>query len=53
MSDAQRVMNGYIKANDAANFGEAVVADMELISGEDYKMVWTEAYNSTYPPEEQ
>ena len=40
-------------ASDAANYAEALVLDVELKSGTDYTMVWSDSYTGTYPPTEE
>lgn len=39
--DVLRVINGYYRAKDAANYGESVVCEMQQVSGDNYRMVWT------------
>lgn len=45
-----RIMNAYKNAQEAANYAEALVLDDELISGADYRMIWTNSYNGDFPP---
>lgn len=49
MADINRIMNGYTDAEEASNYAEALVLDDELISGDDYRMVWTNGYEGQYP----
>lgn len=49
-NDVERIMNGYYSAIDAANYAEALVLDDEQIEGDDYRMIWTNAYQGSYPP---
>ena len=51
MGGVERIINGYQEAEDAANYAEAIELEMRLNSGADYSMVWTEAYQGAYPPE--
>ena len=50
MADINRVMNAYEEAQEAANYAEAIVLDEELISGEDYRVIFTNNYSGQYPP---
>lgn len=50
MADIQRIMNGYIDADEAAEYEEALVMDEELISGTDYRLILTTSYTGDYPP---
>lgn len=47
-----RIINGYKNAEDAANYAEALVLDVEQESEENYTLVWSEAYSGDFPPEE-
>ena len=51
--DINRIINGYIQARDAANYAEALVVDMyQNGDTDDYSMIWTNAYQGAYPPQE-
>ena len=52
MADINRIMNGYQEAIDAANYAEALVCETESNEGDDYTLVWTEAYSGAYPPKQ-
>ena len=49
-NDINRIMNGYDEAIDAAEYEEALILDDELIEGSDYRMIWSDTYSGSYPP---
>lgn len=50
MDGIERVMEGYENAKDASEYAEALVLDDELIEGTDYRIIWTNEYDGSYPP---
>lgn len=51
-SEINRVVAGYNIAGDAADYGATVVCDVQQISGDNYRMVWTTEYNGKFEPNE-
>ena len=51
MAGINEVMNAYEDAQEASEYAEALVLDLELISGTDYRVVWSTAYDGNYPTE--
>ena len=51
-SDVNRIVTGYIAAQEATEYAGAVTMEMQQISGDDYEMVWTAAYDGEYPPKD-
>lgn len=39
--DVERIIEGYYRAENAADYADSIVLATEQISGEDYRMVWT------------
>ena len=52
-ANVDRIINGYEEAQQAANYGEALVLDEEEISGDDYRLLLTNAYTGAYPRTEK
>lgn len=50
MGAIDRIVSGYNEATDAANYEEAIVLDEELISDDNYRVIWTTSYDGAYPP---
>lgn len=43
-AEVDRVLAAYDNANEATEYAESIVLEMQQISGTDYKMVWTNQY---------
>lgn len=43
-AEVDRVMAAYDIAKEAPDYAESIVLEMQQVSGEDYKMVWTNQY---------
>lgn len=52
MAAIDRIINGYKNAEDAAEYAEALVLDVEQESGENYTLVWSETHPGDFPPEQ-
>lgn len=48
--DIERVINGYNRAIGAADYADSVVMEMQLVSVENYQMVWSNQYNGNFVP---
>lgn len=48
--EINRIVDGKNHASDAADYAATVVCDVQLISDENYRMIWTNAYNGNFVP---
>lgn len=48
--EIDRVINGYNRAAEAPNYADTIVCEMEQVSGDNYKMVWSTEYNGSFEP---
>ena len=50
--DINRVISGYNRADGAADYADSIVCEMEQVSGDNYRMVWSTEYNGGFEPNE-
>lgn len=43
-AEVDRVLAAYDNAKTAADYAESIVMEMQQVSGDDYRMVWTNQY---------
>lgn len=48
--EINRVINGYDRADGAADYADTIVCEMQQVSGENYQMVWSTEYNGGFEP---
>lgn len=47
-----RVVAGKDRAQAAAEYGETIRCQMQLVQGENYQLLWSTAYNGEFRPNE-
>ena len=50
--DINRVINGYNLADGAADYADTIVCEMQQVSGDNYRMVWSTEYSGGFKPNE-
>lgn len=48
--DINRVIEGRDRAQEAANYADSLVFEMQNISGDNYRMVWSTEYSGGFEP---
>lgn len=48
--DINRIINGYNQAAAAADYADTIVCEMQQVSGENYRMLWSTEYNGPFEP---
>lgn len=48
--DINRVIDGYNLAIGAADYADTIVCDMQNVSGDNYRMVWSTEYSGGFEP---
>lgn len=48
--DINRVIEASDRASAAADYADTIVCEMQLVSGENYKMMWSTEYNGGFEP---
>ena len=48
--DIQKVLEAKNDAQEAANYADTLKFKMELVSGENYRMIWSTEYNGGFTP---
>lgn len=48
--DINRVVNGYNLAKESADYADTIVCEMQQISGDNYRMVWSAEYSGGFEP---
>ena len=51
-ADINRVINGYNQADWAADYADTIVCEMQQVSGDNYRMVWSTEYSGGFKPNE-
>ena len=46
-----RIISGKDHAKDAADYADTIVVEAQLVSGENYNMVWSNQYNGSFVPD--
>lgn len=46
-----RVIAGYERAKEASNYADTIVCEMQLVEDENYRTVWSTAYNGPFVPD--
>ena len=49
-AEINQVINGLNLATGAADYADTIVCEMQNISGENYRMVWSEEYHGGFEP---
>ena len=49
--DIERVINGYNRAIGAADYADTIKCEMQQVSGDNYRMVWSTEYNGPFIPD--
>lgn len=49
-ADINRVINGYNLADGAADYADTIVCEMQQVSGDNYRMVWSTEYSGGFEP---
>ena len=49
-AEISRVVAGYTRANEAAAYAESMTFQMQQVSGDNYQMIWSTAYNGRFVP---
>ena len=49
--DINRVINGYNLADGAADYADTIVCEMQQVSGDNYRMVWSTEYSGGFEPD--
>ena len=50
--EIDRIINGYNRAEDAADYADTIVCEMQQVSGENYGMLWSTEYTGPFEPNE-
>jgi hypothetical protein len=48
--EINRVINGYNEADEAADYADTIVCEMQQVSGDNYMMKWSTEYNGSFEP---
>ena len=48
--EINRVISGYDRASGAADYADTIVCEMEQVSGDNYRMIWSTGYNGGFEP---
>ena len=48
--DINRVIEASDRASEAADYADTIVCEMQLESGENYRMMWSTEYNGGFEP---
>lgn len=51
-AEINRVINGYNLADAAADYADTIVCEMQQVSGDNYRMVWSTEYSGGFKPNE-
>lgn len=51
-AEISRVIAGYNRADNAADYADTIVCEMQQVSGDNYRMVWSTEYNGPFMPED-
>ena len=49
-AEINRVINGYNQADAAADYVDTIVCEMQQVSGDNYKMIWSTEYSGGFEP---
>lgn len=49
-AEINRVINGYNQADGAADYADTIVCEMQQVSGDNYRMVWSTEYSGGFEP---
>ena len=49
--DIDRVINGYNLADGAADYADTILCEMQQVSGDNYRMVWSTEYSGGFAPD--
>lgn len=49
-TEINRVINGYNRAIGAADYADTIVCEMQQVSGDNYRMVWSTEYGGGFEP---
>lgn len=47
-SEIETVVDGYNRANGAADYADTIKCQMQQITGDNYKMLWSTVYNGSF-----
>ena len=48
--EINRIVSGYNRADGAADYAATIVCEMQQVSGDNYKMVWSTEYSGGFEP---
>ena len=51
--EINRIISGYNQADGAADYADTIICEMQQVSGENYRMVWSTEYSGGFKPNEQ
>ena len=49
--DINRIISGYNQADSAADYADTLVVEMQQMSGDEYRMVWSNRYSGDFVPD--
>ena len=49
-AEINRGINGYNRAEEAPEYAETIICEMEQVSGDNYRMVWSTEYSGGFEP---
>ena len=49
-SDIERIVTGYNRANDGADYAATIVCETQLVAEDNYRMVWSNYYGGDFVP---
>ena len=48
--DIERIITGYNRAKDGADYAETIVCEAQLVADDNYRMVWSTHYGGNFVP---
>lgn len=48
--DINRIIEASDRASEADDYADTIVCEMQLVSGENYRMMWSTEYNGGFKP---
>ena len=50
-SDIERIVTGYNRASDGADYATTIVCEAEQVESDNYRMVWSNYYGGGFAPD--
>lgn len=48
--DIERIITGYNRANDGADYAATIVCETQLVADDNYRMIWSTYYGGGFVP---